>query len=109
MSATSSRSELELIDRFGFDGVGVDDRGAGVAERLIHHVGERVNRRRLSVSRDDERPPAMCLQVFGDSIQEFRVRVACPGCPAYLSGPFDAIRELSRGGFHDRLGLRLRR
>ena len=36
---------LQLIDRLGFDRVGVHDGFAGVAERRVHRVRQRVDRR----------------------------------------------------------------
>ncbi len=43
-----------LVDRTGFGGLRVGDRGADVAERVVHRVRERVNRRRLTVAGDDQ-------------------------------------------------------
>ena len=57
---------LQLIDRRGLDRLGVDDRRAGVAERLVHRVRERVDGRRLAVAGDHEARAAMRLQILGD-------------------------------------------
>ena len=74
MSATSSRSDCELIDRLGFDRSRVDDRLADVAERLVHRVRERVDGRRLAVAGDDEAAPAMRLQILGDGVDRTSAR-----------------------------------
>ena len=59
---------VELIDRLGLDRSRVDDGLADVAERLVHRVRERVDRRRLTVAGDDEAAPAMRLQILGDGV-----------------------------------------
>ena len=66
----------ELIDRLGFDRVGVDDRLADVAERLVHRVRERVDDRRLAVAGDDEARSAVRLQILGDRGDPFDASAA---------------------------------
>ena len=44
----------ELVDRLGFGGLHIDDRAAGVAERAVHRVRERVDRRGLRVAGDHD-------------------------------------------------------
>ena len=55
---------LNLIDRFGLDRIGVDDRPSHVAERLVHRVGQGMHRRRQAVARDDEARSAMRQEIF---------------------------------------------
>ena len=54
MSATSSRERRRLVGRSAGHGLGVGDRLAGVAERLVDRVREGVHGRRLRLARDDE-------------------------------------------------------
>jgi hypothetical protein len=61
-----------VIDRFGLDRVGVDDRSAGIAERLVHRVDEGVDIRRLRLARDHNRCAAVGLEIPGDRIDPFR-------------------------------------
>ena len=57
---------LSVIDRRRFDGLGVDDGLADVAERLVHRVRQRVDRRRLRFARDDQARAAVRLQILRD-------------------------------------------
>ena len=52
---------LGLVDRVGVDRVGVEDRLADIAQRLIDGVGQRVHDRRLMVARDHDAGTAMAL------------------------------------------------
>ena len=96
---------LELIDRLGFDRIGVDDRLADVAERLVHRVRERVDARRLAVAGDDETGAAMRLKILGDSgdpLQNGRLEGLCdsPGGARSLERPGCADRgDSSSDGF----------
>ena len=85
MSATSSRSDCELVDRLGLDRVGVDDGLADVAERVVHRVRERVDGGRLAVAGDDEAGAAVRREILrdgGDPLRARRRRGAAPGTPA---------------------------
>ena len=63
---------LDLINRFGFDWIGVDERTTDVPQRVIHGVSESVNHRRLAVARDDQARPAVGLEILGDRIYPHR-------------------------------------
>jgi hypothetical protein len=107
----------ELIDRLRFDGLRVDDGLAGVAERGVHRVRERVDRWRLMISGDDEAGAAMRLEIFRNRVDPFldgrpqglrsapRTRAISRTRPTRPSRP-NAARDRGR----DRLDLaRLRR
>ena len=66
ISPTSSCSAGELVHRPRFGRLRVDDRGADVAERLVHRVRQRVNGRRLAVARDHEAAAACGLQILDE-------------------------------------------
>ena len=59
---------LHLIDRLGFDRVGVDDGLPEVAERVVHRMRERVDDRWLAVAGDDETRAAVRAEVFRDRL-----------------------------------------
>ena len=44
---------LRLIDGIGFDGIGIEDRLADVAERVVKNMCQRVNARRLFITSYD--------------------------------------------------------
>ena len=51
----------------------IDHRLAGVAQRLIHGVRQRVHHRRLRLARQHEAAPAMRLQIFRHAADKFCV------------------------------------
>ena len=53
----------ELIDRIGFDRVGVEHRFPDIAERRVHHVRQRMHDRRLVVAGDHQARALVALQV----------------------------------------------
>jgi hypothetical protein len=59
---------LHLIDRLGFDRVGVDDALPDVAERVVHRMRERVDDRWLAVAGDDEARAAVRAEIFRDRL-----------------------------------------
>src|SRR5882762_6125932 len=67
---------VDLIYRLRLDGLCMDNGLAGVVERLVHAVGENVDRRRLAVAGDDEAAAAMRLQIFRDRVAPCRDRGA---------------------------------
>ena len=68
-----------LILSGGFDRRPIGDRGADVAERLVHRVRERVHGHRLILTSDDERSPAMGLKILGDRSDPRHVSTARAG------------------------------
>ena len=60
------REGRRLPDRPGLGGRGVGHGGADRAERLVHRVGDRVDRRRLRLAGDHEGPGSRPLQVLHD-------------------------------------------
>ena len=69
---------VELIGRFRFDRLRVDDRLADVAKRLVDAVRQGVDGGRLAVAGDDEAAAAMRLQILSDRVDPFRDRRAEP-------------------------------
>ena len=59
-------NRLHVVDRRGIDGFRIHDGRADVAERLVHQVRERVDRRRLRFTRDDQARAAVLLQILGN-------------------------------------------
>jgi hypothetical protein len=82
-----------LVGRLRLDGGAVGDRRADVAERLVHRVGQRVDRRRLVLAGDDGRPAAVRLEIARHRSD--------PLGHARGVGPRHA-RTLARGGAADR-------
>ncbi len=70
MSATSSFNDCVLVHRIRGDGLGVDDRPADVAQRLVDCMRQRVHGGRLMIAGDHHARAAMALQIFYDRVQE---------------------------------------
>ena len=66
----------DLVARHGFGRRRVGHGLPGVAERLVHRVGQRVHASRLRIAGDDDRSAARRRQILGDRV----------GCFAAVSG-----------------------
>ena len=55
-----------MIDRPRVDGVGVEDRGADIAQGLVHGMRQRMHDGRLLQAGDDDAGAPMSAQIVGD-------------------------------------------
>ena len=80
MSADKLPKRILLIGRIAFDGFGVADRLADVAERGIHGVRQSMNGRRLIIAGDHQAGALVGLQILRDGRYFF---VLSAGLPAH--------------------------
>ena len=76
------RQRLKLIDGSGFDGIGVDDGPAVVAEPLVDGMRDRMNDGGLMLAGEDEARASMRGQIADDGVGPF----ACGGTEAIRRG-----------------------